>query len=73
MVSFAVQKILFRFHLFIFVFIFITLGGGPKNILLQFMSYSRLLSDNSVLTKVGEAVFDLSVVLLRTMNLREIR
>ena len=40
MVSFAVQKLLslIRSHLFIFVFIFITLGGGPKNILLWFMS-----------------------------------
>ena len=44
-----------------------------KNILLQFMSYSLLLSDNSVLTKVGEVVIDLSVVLLRTMNLKEIK
>ena len=36
MVSFSVQKILslIRSHLFIFVFIFITLGGGPKKILL---------------------------------------
>ena len=44
MVSFAVQKLLssIRFHLFIFVFIFITLGGGSKNILLQFMSKSVL-------------------------------
>ena len=40
MVSFAVQKLLsfIRSHLFIFVFIFITLGGGSKKILLQFMS-----------------------------------
>ena len=40
MVSFAVQKLLslIRYHLFIFVFIFITLGGGLKKILLQFMS-----------------------------------
>ena len=37
------------------------------------MSYSLLLSDNSVLTKVGEVVIDLSVVLLRTMNLKEIK
>ena len=37
-VSFAVQKLLslIRSHLFIFVFIFITLGGGTKEILLQF-------------------------------------
>ena len=40
MVSFAVQEILslLRSHLFIFVFIFITLGGGSKKTLLQFMS-----------------------------------
>ena len=39
MVSFAVQKLLslIRSHLFIFVFISITLGGGSKRILLQFM------------------------------------
>ena len=39
MVSFAVQKLLslIRSYLFIFVFIFITLGGGSKKILLQFM------------------------------------
>ena len=46
-VSFAVQKLLsfIRFHWFIFVFIFITLGGGSKKILLQFMSeYHRLLT-----------------------------
>ena len=43
-VSFAVQKLssLIRSHLFIFVFIFITLGGGSKRILLQFMSNSGL-------------------------------
>ena len=35
-VSFAVQKLLslIRSHLFTFVFISITLGGGPKRILL---------------------------------------
>ena len=33
-VSFAVQKLLTRSHLFIFVFISITLGGGSKRILL---------------------------------------
>ena len=40
MVSFAVQKLLslIRSHLFIFGFIFITLGSGPKKILLQLMS-----------------------------------
>ena len=44
MVSFAVQKFLslIRYHLFIFVFIFITLRGGSKKILLQFMSKSVL-------------------------------
>ena len=44
MVSFAVQNLLslIRSHLFIFVFIFITLGGGSKKILLQFMSESVL-------------------------------
>ena len=31
-VSFAVQKLLIRYHLFIFVFIFIILGGGSKKI-----------------------------------------
>ena len=42
--SFAVQKLLslIRSHLLIFVFIFITLGGGSKKILLQFMSKSVL-------------------------------
>ena len=41
-VSFAVHKSLslIRSHSFIFVFIFITLGGGSKKILLQFMSES---------------------------------
>ena len=45
MVSFVVQKLLslLRSHLFSFVFIFITLGGGSKKILLQFMSKSVLL------------------------------
>ena len=38
MISFAVQKLLISFHLFIFVFIAITLGGGSKKILLQFIS-----------------------------------
>ena len=44
MVSFAVQKLLslIRSHLFTFVFIFITLRGGLKKILLQFMSKSVL-------------------------------
>ena len=34
MVSFAVQKLLIRSHLFTFVFIFIPLGVGSKKILL---------------------------------------
>ena len=40
MVSFAVHYLLslIRFCLFIFVFIFITLGGGSKKIVLQFIS-----------------------------------
>ena len=44
MVSFAVQKLLslIRSYLFISAFIFITLGGGAKKILLQFMSKSVL-------------------------------
>ena len=44
MVSFAVKKLLnlIRPHLFIFAFIFITLGDGPKKILLRFMSQSVL-------------------------------
>ena len=39
-VSFAVEKLLslIRSHLFVFVLISITLGGGSKRILLQFMS-----------------------------------
>ena len=43
-VSFAVQKLLslIRSHLFILVFIFITLEGGSKRILLQFMSKCAL-------------------------------
>ena len=51
MVSFAVKKLLslIRSHLFIFVFIFITLGGGSKKILLQFMSKSVLPLFSSVL------------------------
>ena len=44
MVSFAVQKLLsfLRSHLFIFVLIIITLEGGSKMILLQFVSGSVL-------------------------------
>ena len=43
-VSFAAQRLLslIRYYLFSFVFIFITLGGGSKKILLQFMSKSVL-------------------------------
>ena len=40
MVSSAVQKLLIKFYLFIFIFI--TLGGGSKKILLQFMPKSIL-------------------------------
>ena len=49
MVSFAVQKLLIKSHLFIFGFISITLGGGSKKILLWFMSKSifRLFSSKS--------------------------
>ena len=44
MVSLAVQKFLslIRSSLFMFVFIFITLVGGSKKILLQFLSKSVL-------------------------------
>ena len=44
MVSFAVQRLLglIRSRLFILVFIFVTLGGGSRKILLQFMSKSVL-------------------------------
>ena len=44
MVPSAVQKLLtlIRSHLFIFIFSFITLGGGSKKILLQFISKSIL-------------------------------
>ena len=44
MVFFAVQNLLslIRSHLFIFIFSFITLGGGFKRKLLQFMSKSVL-------------------------------
>ena len=45
MVSFAVQKFLplNTSHLFIFAFIFLALGGGSKNIFLQFMPKSVLI------------------------------
>ena len=44
--SFAVEKLLslIRSHLFIFAFILITLGGGSKKILLQYMSIFCLFS-----------------------------
>ena len=35
-VSFALQKLLIKSHLFIFVFLVITVGGGSKKILLWF-------------------------------------
>ena len=38
MVSFAVQKLLSLIRSHLLIFVFITLGGGPKKILLQFMS-----------------------------------
>jgi len=41
-VSFAVQKLLIKSHLFIFVFIIITLGGGSEKMLLSFMLESGL-------------------------------
>ena len=49
-VAFAVQKLLslIRSHLFIFVFILITLGGGSKKILLQFISKSVLPYDPAI-------------------------
>ena len=42
LVSFAVQKLLIRSHLFTFVFVYIILGGGSQRILLWFMSDSVL-------------------------------
>ena len=44
MASFSVQKLLslIWYHLFIFICIFITLEGGSKKVLLQFMSQSVL-------------------------------
>ena len=47
MVSFTVQKLLSRSHLFIFIFI--TLGGGSKKILLQLISVFCLCFPLSVL------------------------
>ena len=41
-VSFIVQKLLIRSHLFIFAFISLTLGGGSQRILLWFVSESVL-------------------------------
>ena len=59
MVSFAVQSLLslIMFHLFIFAFVTITLGSGPKKILLQFMSQIVLLMFSSI-----SRSFDLSFV-----------
>ena len=62
-VSFAVQKLLslIRSHLFIFVFIFITLVGGSKKILLQFMS-------KNVLPIFSSKSFIVSSLTLRSLN-----
>ena len=59
MVSFAVQRLLslIRSHLFIFVFIFITLGGGSKKILLQFISKSVLPMFSSKSFIVSDLIF----------------
>ena len=43
--------------MFIFVFIFITLGGGSKKILLQFMSKSVLLMFSSKSFMVSSLTF----------------
>ena len=58
-ISFAVQKLLslIRSHLFIFVFISITLGGGLKKILLQFMSESVLPMFSSMSFIVSDLTF----------------
>ena len=60
-VSFVVQKLLslISSHLFIFVFIFITLGGGSKKILLQFMSKSVLPMFPSKSFRVMDVFFEL--------------
>ena len=60
MVSFAVQKLLslIRSHLLIFVFIFVTLEGGFKKILQQFMS-------ESVLPMFSSKSFIVSILIFR--------
>ena len=60
MVSFAVQKLLIRSHLFIFVFIFITLGGGSKKILLWFMF-------GSVFSMFSSKSFTVSCIIFRSL------
>ena len=57
MVSFAVQKLLIRSHLFIFVFISITPGYGSKKILLWFMSKSVLPMFSSRCFLVSSLIF----------------
>ena len=61
MVSFTVQKLLTRSHLFIFVFIFIILGGGSKKIFLHFMS-------ESVLPVFSSSCFIVSGLTFRSLN-----
>ena len=58
-VSFAVEKLLslIRSHLFVFVFISITLGGGSKRSLLQFMSNSVLPMFSSKSFIVPDLIF----------------
>ena len=61
---------LIRSHLFILIFIFITLGGGPKKMLLQFMSKSVLpmISSKSFIISnledyvVAQKVTNLSII-----------
>ena len=69
MVSFAVRKLLslIRSHLFIFVFSFITLGGGSKKILLQFMSKSVLLMFSSKSFIVSSLTFQYSVLTVKLL------
>ena len=61
-VSFAVEKLLslIMSHLFIFVFISITLEGGSKRILLQFMS-------NSVLPMFSSKSFIVPILIFRSL------
>ena len=63
MVPFAEQKLLtlIRSHLFIFIFSFITLGGGSKKILLQFISKSILPMFPSKSFIVFSLTFDLCI------------